>query len=214
VLSPRLAQRPRHRDVAALHAGEALALARKQGSRGSEATTLRLMGDITSADRAEAEGYFRGALALATQLGMCPLCLPLPYQPQPAPSPKWRPVTSIGTSHYDHLEGGGEGARLVLCLQCRFGNRASVSFCEECGARLEVACPSCGAVVPPGRKFCGTCGHALTARAEPAPKFVRAAMRLNLMEPTPGLSSGGARSEIRTLPVRGPPCPTPNDTRG
>jgi hypothetical protein len=73
VLSPRLAQRPGHRDVAALHAGEALALARQQGNRGSEATTLRLMGDITSADRAEAEGYYRGALALATQLGMCPL---------------------------------------------------------------------------------------------------------------------------------------------
>jgi hypothetical protein len=101
----------------------------------------------------------------------------------------------------------------VLCPQCRFDNRASVSFCEECGARLEVACPSCGAAVPPARKFCGTCGDALTARPEPAPKFVRAAMRLSLMEPTPGLSSGGARSEIRTLPVRGPPCPTPNDTR-
>jgi hypothetical protein len=97
----------------------------------------------------------------------------------------------------------------VLCLQCRFGNRASVSFGEECGARLEVACPSCGAAVPPGRKFCETCGHALTARAEPAPMFVRAAMRLNLMEPTPGLSSGGARSEIRTLPVRGPHVPPP-----
>src|SRR5215813_11989722 len=59
----------------------------------------------------------------------------------------------------------------MLCPQCRFDNRANVSFCEECGARLDVACPSCGAAVPPGRKFCGTCGKPLTAQAEPAPRF-------------------------------------------
>src|SRR5499426_3045656 len=59
----------------------------------------------------------------------------------------------------------------MLCPQCRFNNRANVSFCEECGARLDVACPSCGAAVPPGRKFCGTCGKPLTAQGEPAPMF-------------------------------------------
>src|SRR5499425_1620880 len=50
----------------------------------------------------------------------------------------------------------------MLCPQCRFDNRASVTFCEECGARLDVACPSCGAAVPAGRKFCGSCGKPLT----------------------------------------------------
>src|SRR5215472_15669986 len=59
----------------------------------------------------------------------------------------------------------------MLCPQCRFDNRANVSFCEECGARLDVTCASCGAAVPPGRKFCGTCGKPLTAQAEPAPRF-------------------------------------------
>src|SRR5215472_1426362 len=59
----------------------------------------------------------------------------------------------------------------MLCPQCRFGNRANVSFCEECGAKLDVLCPSCGAAVPPGRKFCGTCGKALTVQAELAPRF-------------------------------------------
>src|SRR5499426_3492707 len=59
----------------------------------------------------------------------------------------------------------------MLCPQCRFDNRANVSFCEECGARLDVTCPSCGAAVPPGRKFCGTCGKPLTAQGEPAPRF-------------------------------------------
>jgi len=59
----------------------------------------------------------------------------------------------------------------VLCPQCHFDNRASVTFCEECGARFDVACPSCGAAVPPGRKFCGTCGKPLTAHPAPAAKF-------------------------------------------
>src|SRR5215467_4242727 len=59
----------------------------------------------------------------------------------------------------------------MLCPQCRFDNRANVSFCEECGAKLDVLCPSCGAAVPPGRKFCGTCGKALTVQAELAPRF-------------------------------------------
>jgi len=35
----------------------------------------------------------------------------------------------------------------------------------------DLACPSCGAAVPPGRKFCGTCGKALTVQAESAPRF-------------------------------------------
>ena len=59
----------------------------------------------------------------------------------------------------------------MLCPQCHFDNRASVTFCEECGARFDVACPSCGAAVPPGRKFCGTCGKPLTAHPAPAAKF-------------------------------------------
>src|SRR5262247_613700 len=59
----------------------------------------------------------------------------------------------------------------MLCPQCRFDNRANISFCEECGARLDVTCSSCGAAVPPGRKFCGTCGKPLTTQAEPTPRF-------------------------------------------
>ena len=36
-----------------------------------------------------------------------------------------------------------------------------MKFCGECGARLETACPACGAANPPGNKFCGQCGAAL-----------------------------------------------------
>ncbi len=53
----------------------------------------------------------------------------------------------------------------MRCAQCRFENREGVSFCEECGAKLELLCPACGAAIPPGRKFCGSCGHRLS---EPA----------------------------------------------
>jgi class 3 adenylate cyclase/tetratricopeptide (TPR) repeat protein len=38
-----------------------------------------------------------------------------------------------------------------------------VKFCEECGAKLDAACPACGARVPPGKKFCGECGASLGA---------------------------------------------------
>jgi class 3 adenylate cyclase/tetratricopeptide (TPR) repeat protein len=59
---------------AASHAREMLALTRRLGARGSEAHALCLAGDVASTGGAEdAEGYYRGALALAEELGMRPL---------------------------------------------------------------------------------------------------------------------------------------------
>jgi class 3 adenylate cyclase/predicted ATPase len=49
----------------------------------------------------------------------------------------------------------------MQCLQCQFENRQGVRFCEKCGAKLELTCPSCGALVPPDRNFCGECGASL-----------------------------------------------------
>ena len=59
----------------------------------------------------------------------------------------------------------------MRCPQCQFENREGVRFCEQCGAKVEQACPSCGSAVPPDRKFCGACGQALTSAPYPAPKF-------------------------------------------
>jgi len=59
----------------------------------------------------------------------------------------------------------------MKCPRCQFENREQIRFCEECGAKLEQACPSCGAAVPPDRKFCGACGQALTDAPHPAPRF-------------------------------------------
>ncbi len=58
-------------------AGRALALTRERGQRGHEAYALRLLGEIASRgdplDAETAEGHYRQALALATELGMRPL---------------------------------------------------------------------------------------------------------------------------------------------
>src|SRR5437899_2188052 len=59
----------------------------------------------------------------------------------------------------------------MRCAQCRFENREGVSFCEECRAKLELVCPVCGAAIPPGRKFCGSCGHRLSESAASPSRF-------------------------------------------
>ena len=43
----------------------------------------------------------------------------------------------------------------MQCSTCRAANRDGIQFCEECGARLSLPCPSCGNQVPAGKKFCG-----------------------------------------------------------
>ncbi len=61
-------------DEAASHAQEALALTRRLGARGSEAHALCLAGDVAATGGSkDAEGSYRGALALADELGMRPL---------------------------------------------------------------------------------------------------------------------------------------------
>jgi class 3 adenylate cyclase/tetratricopeptide (TPR) repeat protein/ribosomal protein L40E len=49
----------------------------------------------------------------------------------------------------------------VNCLQCQAQNPVDAVFCENCGSRLEVACPSCGEANRLGAKFCKKCGHEL-----------------------------------------------------
>ena len=51
----------------------------------------------------------------------------------------------------------------LTCVSCVCGkeNAAGTKFCQECGAKLEVAdkrvC-TCGAEIAPGVRFCGECG--------------------------------------------------------
>jgi len=57
----------------------------------------------------------------------------------------------------------------MKCSSCKSENREELTFCEECGARLELECPHCKAKIPAGKKFCGHCGSSLLTLEAPAP---------------------------------------------
>jgi hypothetical protein len=49
------------------------------------------------------------------------------------------------------------------CPSCRTDNPADASFCEQCGAKLELVCPACNTTLSPGARFCKKCGTAIAA---------------------------------------------------
>src|SRR6202162_1248068 len=51
----------------------------------------------------------------------------------------------------------------MLCAKCNNDNPADASFCEGCGAKLEIVCPTCKTLPSPGARFCKKCGTALAA---------------------------------------------------
>src|ERR1700682_4791100 len=51
----------------------------------------------------------------------------------------------------------------MLCAKCNNDNPADASFCEGCGAKLELVCPTCKTLATPGARFCKKCGTALAA---------------------------------------------------
>jgi class 3 adenylate cyclase len=58
----------------------------------------------------------------------------------------------------------------MKCSKCQFENADGAKFCNECGQKLELACPGCGTVNQLGSKFCNECGHDLRGPKEPSPK--------------------------------------------
>jgi len=51
----------------------------------------------------------------------------------------------------------------MLCTKCNNDNPADASFCEGCGAKLELVCPTCKTLASPGARFCKKCGTTLAA---------------------------------------------------
>jgi class 3 adenylate cyclase len=49
----------------------------------------------------------------------------------------------------------------MRCPSCNRDNPGDASFCEGCGAKLELICPACKASVSPGARFCKKCGTAI-----------------------------------------------------
>ena len=60
----------------------------------------------------------------------------------------------------------------MKCLRCQVENDAIASFCKDYGARLEIACPSCGIPVTPGKKFCRFRGAAITTETLYTPEHL------------------------------------------
>jgi ribosomal protein L40E len=48
----------------------------------------------------------------------------------------------------------------VRCARCGKVSADDALFCEQCGAKFNVACSSCGATLTVGAKFCKRCGAA------------------------------------------------------
>jgi class 3 adenylate cyclase/tetratricopeptide (TPR) repeat protein len=89
----------------------------------------------------------------------------------PGSAYRCRRSTTIDTRHailYDVCTSVHVRDDLMKCPKCQADNRVGIKFCEDCGAKLELACASCGAAIPPGKRFCGECGHNM-ALAPPAP---------------------------------------------
>src|SRR5215831_17211262 len=57
----------------------------------------------------------------------------------------------------------------MKCPRCQHENPATVKFCGECGARLDVACAACRAPNPPANKFCHECGAPMSSKSGAAP---------------------------------------------
>jgi hypothetical protein len=57
----------------------------------------------------------------------------------------------------------------MRCPRCQRENPATVKFCGECGARLDVACSACRAPNPPANKFCHECGAPMGPRPAAGP---------------------------------------------
>jgi predicted ATPase/class 3 adenylate cyclase len=49
----------------------------------------------------------------------------------------------------------------MRCPSCNHDNPGDASFCEGCGAKLELICPACKASVSPGARFRKKCGTAI-----------------------------------------------------
>src|SRR6266849_1795702 len=49
----------------------------------------------------------------------------------------------------------------MRCPSCHHDNPGDASFCEGCGAKLELICPACKSSVSPGARFCKKCGTAI-----------------------------------------------------
>jgi class 3 adenylate cyclase len=89
----------------------------------------------------------------------------------------------------------------MLCPKCSNYNPADASFCEGCGAKLELLCPTCKAPASPGSLFCKKCGTAI-GPAKAAASTTVSSTKSQIIVATDGAASeaiDGARKTVTAL---------------
>jgi class 3 adenylate cyclase/tetratricopeptide (TPR) repeat protein len=90
----------------------------------------------------------------------------------------------------------------MLCPQCQHENRDGARFCSECGAAFPIRCAACGAVAPPGSKYCDCCGEPFAAAAGNAPPGAATALQVRPHHTFSGvLTSAANEHELKQITV-------------
>ena len=95
----------------------------------------------------------------------------------------------------------GETGDPMRCPSCNHDNPGDASFCEGCGAKLELICPACKASVSPGARFCKKCGTAIGPTKSAASTTV-SSTKSQIIVATDGAASeaiDGARKTVTAL---------------
>src|SRR5260370_16489655 len=86
----------------------------------------------------------------------------------------------------------------MRCPSCHHDNPGDASFCEGCGAKLELICPACKSSVSPGARFCKKCGTAI-GPAKAAASTIVSSPKSQIIVAADGAASEAIEGERKTV---------------